>query len=179
MFDSAVFYKPVEISRLGSELRRKISASAEERAAIAEFLDLISLEELRAEIAVRRKAQGMIEVSGQIDARVVQACVVTLEPVPASVSESFRVYFGEAEQPAALGEIDVDFEESDPPDPIVDGTIDLGQVVLEHLSLALDPYPRKPGVAVPGELAPGDNEPASGAGNATRKPFSGLDKLLK
>ena len=35
----------------------------------------------------------------------------------------------------------------DPPDPIVDGKIDLGALAAEFLALGLDPYPRKPGVA--------------------------------
>jgi len=33
----------------------------------------------------------------------------------------------------------------DPPDPLIGGAVDLGSVVSEHLTLALDPYPRKPG----------------------------------
>ena len=37
--------------------------------------------------------------------------------------------------------------EEDGPDPIIDGKIDLGELAAEHFALALDPYPRKPGVA--------------------------------
>ena len=36
-------------------------------------------------------------------------------------------------------------EQADPPDPIVDGRIDLGAIALEFLTLSLDLYPRKPG----------------------------------
>ena len=43
-------------------------------------------------------------------------------------------------------DIEVLLNEEEPPEPIVDGTIDLGGVTLEFLALALDPYPRKPGV---------------------------------
>ena len=38
----------------------------------------------------------------------------------------------------------------DEPDELVDGRIDLGAIASEFLTLALDPYPRKPGVAFEG-----------------------------
>jgi pimeloyl-ACP methyl ester carboxylesterase len=34
----------------------------------------------------------------------------------------------------------------DEPDPIIDGAVDLGGLAVEFMILALDPYPRKPGV---------------------------------
>jgi hypothetical protein len=40
--------------------------------------------------------------------------------------------------------------DEDPPDPIVDGRIDLGALAAEFLALGLDPYPRKPGAAFAG-----------------------------
>ncbi len=42
----------------------------------------------------------------------------------------------------------VAFGGEDPPDPIIDGKIDLGALAAEFFALGLDPYPRKPGVAV-------------------------------
>jgi hypothetical protein len=40
--------------------------------------------------------------------------------------------------------------DEDPPDPIIDGRIDLGALAAEFLALGLDPYPRKPGAAFEG-----------------------------
>jgi hypothetical protein len=37
-----------------------------------------------------------------------------------------------------------DIEIPDPPEPIVDGVIDLGRVATDALYLGIDPYPRKP-----------------------------------
>ena len=37
-------------------------------------------------------------------------------------------------------------EEKEDPEPVVNGYIDLGEVVTQFLSLALDPYPHKEGV---------------------------------
>ncbi len=46
-----------------------------------------------------------------------------------------------------------EFEIPDPPEPIVNGFIDLGQLAAEFLVLGLDPYPRKPGAEfIPPEL---------------------------
>ena len=45
--------------------------------------------------------------------------------------------------------------------------LDLGEAASEQLALALDPFPRKPGAALPGEM----QEPEEGA-------FAGLDRLL-
>ncbi len=49
-----------------------------------------------------------------------------------------------------------EFEIPDPPEPIVNGFIDLGQLAAEFLVLGLDPYPRKPGAEfVPPEVPRG------------------------
>ena len=59
-------------------------------------------------------------------------------------------------------------DEEDPPDPIVDGKVDLGALAAEFLALALDPYPRKPGAEF---AAPEVAEPDS--------PFAELARLAK
>lgn len=159
---------------------RQIEANAAERAALAEVLELQAIDRLVATLRTRRLASGLIEVSGEMESEVVQSCVVTLEPVPARIRESFRLTFGDVEPEPALGEIDISFDDSDPPEPIVDGKIDLGALVAEQLSLALDPYPRKEGAEVPQEFTPSPAEIVDlQTTPATRKPFAGLDKLKK
>ncbi len=44
----------------------------------------------------------------------------------------------------------------DPPEPIVNGAIDLGALAVEFLMLGLDPYPRKPGAVFEPVIAPVD-----------------------
>ena len=60
----------------------------------------------------------------------------------------------------------------DEPDEIVDGGIDLGALAAEFLTLALDPYPRKPGSAFAPPVAPGDD----GTPFARLKPTSARDE---
>jgi hypothetical protein len=51
-----------------------------------------------------------------------------------------------------------DAEIPDPPEPIVNGAIDLGKLASEFLVLGIDPYPRKPGVAFVPPKTPDDPE---------------------
>ncbi|WP_374371742.1 DUF177 domain-containing protein [Dongia sp.] len=178
--DQKAFSRIIEagsISSRGSE--RRIEANAAECKALADLLDLQAIGSLAADLSMRRLASGLIEIKGRLEADVIQTCVVTLEPVPAKVSESFRVTFGEGVEEPDLTEIDLDYEDQDPPEPIVDGMIDLGALVAEHLSLGLDPYPRKADAAIPTEYEAGPLEVPEIERPATRKPFAGLDKLIK
>lgn len=89
-----------------------------------------------------------------LNATVIQTCVVTLEPFEQTISERAALLMLTESQAEAL---DLDQAPIDPeaPDEIVaNGTmVDLGAVLTEQLALALDPYPRKPGVATPEEPA--------------------------
>ena len=63
----------------------------------------------------------------------------------------------------------------DPPEPIVNGAIDLGALAAEFLMLGLDPYPRKPGaVFEPVDCAGRSGRPSvRGAGGAEERRFAG------
>jgi uncharacterized metal-binding protein YceD (DUF177 family) len=104
---------------------------------------------------------------------VTQSCVITLAPVPAKVAESFSADFADEDR-RKTDELDLDFEADDPPEPIRNGHIDLGELAAEQLALALDPYPRAPDAAVPAEFSPDldAEEPAERPIN----PFSILKK---
>lgn len=179
--DISVFSRPIEASSVSARTsERQIEANPAERAALAEVLDLQAINRLVGRLTLRRLSSGLIEVKGTIEGDVVQTCGVTLEPVPAQVMEEFRLTFGDAQPEPDLTEIDIDFEDSDPPEPILDGKIDLGAIIAEQLSLGLDPYPRKPGAALPPEFEPKETDPAADSELAgRRKPFLGLDKLKK
>jgi hypothetical protein len=68
--------------------------------------------------------------------------------------------------------LDLSPTDLDPPDPIIGGVIDLGQVVAEQLVLALDPFPRAPGAAFD---SPADAPAAEGT--PTPGPFAALAAL--
>ena len=111
-----------------------------------------------------RQGAGL-HVTGQVKARVEQSCVVTLEPLENTVDEDIELLFLPGiPEPRAEGEA-----EQNPPEPLVNGRIDLGAIATEFLVLGIDPYPRKPGVAFDAPMAD-----ANGA-----HPFAALAALKK
>lgn len=166
------FSRPIRIDQLPSKVsRHRLEADPAERAALALRFDLVALESLTAEIEVNPPTRrGLVRLQGRLQARVVQTCVVTLAPLAAVVEAPFSLTFGPAPE-AEDEEIDLVWDGEDPPDPIEDGKIDLGEVAAEHLALALDPFPRAPGASF--DAPPGPDEgPAPKA-----SPFSALAAL--
>lgn len=140
--------RPVDLSRLGDgEAVHRVVASAPERAALARRFDLPAIDALSAEVRLRRVRGGAaIRLSGRLSARVVQSCVVTLEPVPADIAETFSILFADRQERPETVMIGDEADE-DWPEPLPEGPLDIGEVVAQQLSLALDPYPRAPGAA--------------------------------
>ena len=145
----AEFSRPVSTESIGQrDQLHEIEATEAERAALARRFDLVSLDAFRATIRLRRMNRGLIEAKGRIEAEVVQSCVVTLEPVPARISEAFKVLYSTAPV-LPQREVIVSAETEDPPEPVNGGVIDLGETAAQQMALALDPYPRAPGAEPP------------------------------
>lgn len=131
-------------------VREKITANDDERAALAERFGLIEISKLKADIRVTNKGGVVYLVEGSLVADIVQSCVVTVEPVPAHIEESFEVYCADAEAiPVVSNDMEYDIsEDEDLPEPIIDGKIDIGELAAQYLSLAINPYPHAEGVNV-------------------------------
>lgn len=138
------FSRPFMVDRLGKRpADEALVATPEERARLAKRFGLIGLDSLTAAVRLSRRTGDIIHVEGRLQADVVQECVVTLAPFPSHVEDGFELDFG-SDTPDLRPEIELDME-FEPPEPIENGIIDLGELVAQHLSLALDPYPRAPG----------------------------------
>ena len=150
-------------------LQQSRTATVTEREALAQVLDVLSCDDVKAVYRVRNLGQGRYRVSGGVSARFTQRCVVTLEPVAQELEEIFDVEFGPTE---ALPETtDTEFEvlTAAEIEPIEHGLIDAGGIIVETLSAGLDPYPRKPNAEFAWEEK--DAEPS------ITGPFAGLSKL--
>ena len=144
------------------------------RAAIARWAGILSLEGLEAKVAIKKLGPVRFGLDFSVTADVTQACVVTLEPVPAHLEHSFhrelhftgpiRAKLGAESAPDLV----LDSLEEEGPEEISSLHYDLGVPVLEEFALALEPYPRCPGV----EYAP----PGSGL-EAPESPFAVLKAL--
>jgi len=148
------------------------SATQEEREAVARSLDLIACTSLTAHYAIAPRTGGHFGLTGKLNARVEQACVVTLEPLTNDIAESFTVdYWPETDLPARSGGV-IDMHDEPDLEPIVAGRIGVGRVVFECLAGAIDLFPRKPGVAL-------ESQPSSpeGAAGKPASPFAALAKI--
>lgn len=124
----------------GAPERVNVEASAGERTAIAERLGILSVGSFTSDLHVQRELSGDIGVFGALRADVAQACVVTLEPVAERIEIQIAQRF--TARPDAEEE-----EGEDPLEPVEDGEIEIGEMLVQNLALALNPYPRAPGAA--------------------------------
>jgi hypothetical protein len=143
---------PVAVDQIPEAgLHRQIEADTAERAALAAVAGLREVSSATASLDLTPIGRGKVQVTGAVSARVGQICVVTLDPIENEISETIDVTFvPEADIPELADSVDRPAEElteiPDPPEPIVDGVIDLGRLAADAIFLGIDPYPRKPGV---------------------------------
>jgi Large ribosomal RNA subunit accumulation protein YceD len=155
-------------------LHMEFEAPAAVRVELAKLAGVRELPKLSAVFDLIRQGTG-VYVSGQVSARVGQTCVVTLEPIESTLAEAIDVAFA----PALAGVAEragvapdghrVKASEEEPPEPLIDGKVDLGALATEFLLLGIDPYPRKPGA----EFAPPKVE------HGGEHPFAALATLKK
>jgi uncharacterized metal-binding protein YceD (DUF177 family) len=129
-------------------LHRAFEASDTVRAAMADLADLREISSASASFDLNLKSGGRVHVTGQVRARIGQTCVVTLDPIENEIDEAIDLMFAPSEQIPSLSALveqtaESDEEIPDPPEPIVNGMIDLGRLATDALLLAVDPYPRK------------------------------------
>ena len=145
-------------------VRRTLQADEATRGRIANALGLDALDSLTAEMKVAPWLDG-VQIDGRWTARVRQTCGVTLEPFDTDLEGELHLRvlpqgsaaLGGADESG--GELDLDPDADDPPDVLEGDKIDLGAYVVEDLSLAIDPFPRKPGVAFEAPDQPGEASP--------------------
>ena len=109
-------------------------------------------------------------MTGSLTAQVTYECVVTLEPFDATVTEPIETLFvpascrSQSDGEELVIDVDTDTLES------FDGNrIDVGELVAQTLSVALEPYPRRPDLP--------DADPEAGTTGRVRRPkrpFAGL-----
>ncbi|AUC97418.1 phosphodiesterase [Bradyrhizobium sp. SK17] len=129
-------------------LHREIVADETARKAMAEVAELREVISAHAEFDLQPKRDGSYHVTGQVQARIGQTCVVTLDPIENEIIEPIDVVFAPPEQIPEMSDLVDDAEEGDeetpdPPEPITGGFIDIGRLATDALFLGIDPYPRK------------------------------------
>lgn len=179
----------IEADDIGkTPVRTCISASPQERKDIARRLELESVSFLEAHLTLRRNSGNMVvHVSGDLKAKVTQPCAVSLDPVEQEIDASVEGWFANPESAVSItrarhdraargadSELQI-LEEKDAPEFVIDGQIDLGELVTQHLSLAIDPFSHKDGKA----FEQGDEQDNRPIPKVRQNPFAALKNWKK
>lgn len=174
-----------------SGVKLDISSNEAERASIAARLGILSVDDLTARIAVKKRNGGhVMEIKGQLEAQIVQECAKSLAPVASHVTDEFTAWFADYEsavsfnkarrdQSARLSDEDHPItDESEDPEPMENGQVNVADLVVQYLSLAIDPYVTKEDLSVSGDVLGTAHVPAekdvSRHGTLRPNPFAAL-----
>lgn len=133
---------PIRPAELNNRKRAHfdIAPDAGGRAALAATLDVLHIKKLTFKGALVPVGRRDWRLEGDLGATVVQACVVTLDPVTTRIEDKVtRSYVADMDAPTG-DEIEVEADDTDEPLP---ASLDLIDVVLEALTLSMPAYPRK------------------------------------
>jgi hypothetical protein len=165
---------PVVVAQIpDTGLHREIEADRATRDAMADVSGLREILSASASLDLTPEKAGRVRVAGWVRARVGQTCVVSLDPIENDIDEAIDLIFAPPEQIRELADLvdeaaESDAEIPDPPEPIVNGVIDLGRLATDALFLGIDPYPRKPDAVF---------EPMIEAADPEDHPFAALKAL--
>jgi uncharacterized metal-binding protein YceD (DUF177 family) len=166
---------PVTVAQIpDTGLHRDFEADRAVREAVAKAGGLREVLSASASLDVTPKSGGRIHVTGHVRARIGQTCVVTLDPIENEIDEPIDLVFASPEQIPDLSDLVDEAAESeteipDPPEPILNGVIDLGRLATDALFLAVDPYPRRPDAIF---------EPPLETADPNDHPFAALKALM-
>lgn len=133
----------------------KLETTEQERKDLARRFMVREIEDLSAELTLERVNGGnVVRVKGVFKALIHQECGKTQAILPTVVTEPVEGWFADQEAAISLAKarrnrlgryVDAELpmlEEAEDPEPLDNGGIDLGELVAQHVSLAIDPYLR-------------------------------------
>lgn len=124
---------------------------------------------LAAAYTIVPRSADKYRVFGEIQARIVQICGVTLDPIEQTIDEAFDVeYRRDARTPVDMAP-DFDALGDDDPEPIEHGLIKVGRLVCEIVVSAVDPFPRADDATL--------DQHEAGAAAPDTHPFAALARL--
>jgi len=145
------FSRPFDVREMAPEgASEAINADSAECAAIAGRFGVESMQSLSVTMNIQPWKRGGFRVRGDASAEITQICVVTLEPFEQVVNASLDQVFVEKSSKLVADDTDIVVSIDDEDIGYIDdGSIELGEFVVEALCLELDPYPRKEGAELP------------------------------
>lgn len=175
---------PVNVAVLPNKgLQVKLQPTADERQAMADDLEIVSVETCDVELVFKRWRRDGVSVKGRIVAQIMQECAVTLDPISNRIDEEIdRIFLPEGSKLlkprlSSDGELLIDYDGQDEPESFSGDTLDAWEIALEHFALGIDPFARKEGVEFQTQSSSEDNKDKSE--NEEKSPFAALQGLIK
>lgn len=117
----------------------QLSATSAECAALARRFGIVAVRRLAAEVSLEPRG-GIIAVTGQLTADIVQSCAVSAEDLTMHIAEPLSLRFIPARTPART-DVEIELAAQDCDDIEYTGTaFDLGEEVAQSLGLAINPF---------------------------------------
>lgn len=138
------FSAEVDLTGLGRARKSfQLVADEAERGNIAARLGAIAVENLKGEVRLSA-TKTEITASGVFSATLIRQCVASLEPMTENIDDNFEIIFARAtpSEPAMNNEDGVDLNQ---PEPHQGDSFDVGELLVQQLSLAMAAFPRKEG----------------------------------
>lgn len=162
------FSRPIDRRQLTAR-PVSLTASEDERAALARRFGLVRIDRLEAEVGLEADGDA-VNAAGRLGADIVQSCAISGEDLPVTIDEPLALRFVPEQ---AVEEDEVELEESQLDEVSFTGHVfDLGEAVAQSLALAIDPYAVGPNAEQARKDAGLTDEAASG-------PFAALVALKK
>ncbi len=143
------FSRPVQIGEIGvGGLEFAIEADADEQNLLATLLGVVTVNSLSGLAHVQRWRKGGAHLIVELNANIRQTCVATLEDFDSDFQCRIERHFADPRDKILTAideaELVVEPDGDDGPEPLSGPGFDVGHVIIEHLALILDPYPRRP-----------------------------------
>lgn len=116
-----------------------LDANAEERAAVAQRLGVSAIDALSGDLRVT-VGKERFTVRGTVAARLTRECVISLEEITEDIDEPFEIDFVRHAGALETAEEEISL---DSPEVHSDPQFDIGELLVQQLSLAMDPFPKK------------------------------------
>ncbi|MGC9954679.1 MAG: YceD family protein [Rhizomicrobium sp.] len=161
------FFDLGDLSQAGSRI--EIVANGDDLARLAHWAGVDMVHAFGAQVELSRLSRTRFSFEAEMEADIVQSCVVTLDPVAVHIGKHVTRELHFSPHPRAeSGELTLSAGDEDVPEEIASLDYDLAAPLLEEFLLAIDPYPRKEGVTF---------EPPAQKAEPSQSPFAVLKRL--
>ncbi len=138
------FSVEVDLEEIGRQSKSfHLAPDAKQREAIAWRLGAPAVNSLEGDVTLK-VAKTHIRASGSVRATLTRMCVASLEPMTEAIDEEFDIEFLRQAPDETAREA-----EEDALDDLIEihenPVLDVGELLVQQLSLAMDPFPRKEG----------------------------------